>query len=158
MESGALDDLDASLLRTLTNAPRASTVRLAETTGVSVPTARRRIDRLVARGAVRTTAIVDPAVLGFRLNAGVALTVPPHALPAVGEVLGRDPHVHGAVATTGSTNLFAAVFCTDEADLYRFTTDVLGALPVTAAQVNIVTRTVKRANVEPWAGAPAFVS
>lgn len=67
-----------------------------------------------------------------------------------------DPQVHGVFATSGLTNLMAAVFCPDHGGLYRFVTDTLGPLGVGRAETVIVARAVKRAGVPlrpPGAGA-----
>lgn len=49
------------------------------------------------------------------------------------------------LATSGPTNLMAAVFCPDHPALYRFQTEVLGPLGVRRVETAVVARAVERA-------------
>ncbi|MFF3067188.1 Lrp/AsnC family transcriptional regulator [Kitasatospora sp. NPDC057936] len=141
------DELDHALLARLTEDARQSHAALAEAVGAPESTVRRRLHRLDESGLLRTHATVDPRLLGLAVDANLWLDVPPGRLAETGAALARHPHVHGVLATSGPTNLMAAVFCRDHAGLYRFVTDTLGPLGVTRAETAIVARAVKRAGV-----------
>ncbi|MER8182808.1 Lrp/AsnC family transcriptional regulator [Kitasatospora sp. NPDC094015] len=141
------DGLDHRLLAALAEDARQSHAALGARVDAPESTVRRRLHRLAAGGLLRTHATVDPRLLGMTVDANLWLAVPPGRLAAVGEALARHPQVHGVLATSGPANLMAAVFCTDHAGLYRFTTETLGPLGVDRAEIAIVARAVKRAGV-----------
>jgi len=146
-EPPALDALDRRLLDLLTGDARQAHAALAAASGAPESTVRRRLSRLAAGGLLRTHATVDPRLMGMAVDANLWLDVPPGRLAAVGAALAGQPQVHGAAATSGPSNLMAAVFCADHEALYRFTTEVLGPLGVTRVETAIVARAVKRAGV-----------
>ncbi|GLZ40834.1 Lrp/AsnC family transcriptional regulator [Actinokineospora sp. NBRC 105648] len=136
------DRLDLLILDALTDDARTGPAELAAAVGAPESTTRRRVDRLAAAGLVRTCVVADPRAFGFHVDANVWLTVPPGRLDELGKALARNTSVHGVLATTGATNLMAAVFCRDLPDLYRFVT---GLTDVPAAEVTVVGSAVKRA-------------
>ncbi len=143
----ALDALDHRLLDALGVDARRSHAALAAALQVPESTVRRRLHRLGAGGLLRTHVSVDPRLVGAAVDANLWLDVEPGRLAATGEALARHPQVHGVLATSGPSNLMAAVFCPDHAALYRFQTGVLGPLGVRRVETAIVARAVKRAGV-----------
>ncbi|GAA4847111.1 Lrp/AsnC family transcriptional regulator [Kitasatospora terrestris] len=141
------DALDGRLLELLALDARQSAAALAAVLDEPESTVRRRLHRLGDGGLLRTHATVDPRHLGMAVDANLWLDVPPGRLAEVGAALAARPQVHGVLATSGPTNLMAAVFCEDHAALYRFTTEVLGPLGINRAETAIVARAVKRAGV-----------
>ncbi|MGW5719624.1 Lrp/AsnC family transcriptional regulator [Amycolatopsis sp. NPDC003865] len=137
-EDVPLDDLDRRLLRRLAADARLGPGELAGEAPES--TVRRRIERLAAAGRLRTYANIDVEALGLAVDANVWMTVPPGRLDEVGRRLATHPMVHGTLATTGVTNLMAAVWCRDLAGLYGFVT----SLDVPSAEVTVVAKAVKR--------------
>ncbi|MQS12042.1 Lrp/AsnC family transcriptional regulator [Streptomyces kaniharaensis] len=142
-----LDELDRALLARLAEDARQPHAALAAAVGAPESTVRRRLHRLDDAGLLRTHATVDPRLLGMAVDANLWLDVPPGRLAEVGTALARHPQVHGVLATSGPTNLMAAVFCPDHGGLYRFLTDTLGPFGVIRAETAIVARAIKRAGV-----------
>jgi DNA-binding Lrp family transcriptional regulator len=105
---------------------------------------RRRIARLAASGRLVTQVVVDPRRLGLAIDANVMMRVPPDHLDAAGRTLAAHPAVHGALATTGTTNLHVAVWLRDLAALYRFVTEDIGGLGIGGTETVIVGKAVKR--------------
>ncbi|MBW4719710.1 Lrp/AsnC family transcriptional regulator [Saccharothrix obliqua] len=138
------DDLDRNLLDRLTTDARTGPGPLAAASGVPESTVRRRLDRLTAGGHVRTYTVADPRLFGLTVDANVWMTVPPGRLDALGRRLAEHPMVHGTLATTGPTNLTAAVFCRDLPALYEFVT---GLHDIPSAEVTVVGSAVKRAGL-----------
>lgn len=69
-----LDRLDHQILECLLAEGRSTYARVGDQVGLSTAAAKRRVDRLVARGVIRGfTAVVDPQVLGWNLEAHVAI-------------------------------------------------------------------------------------
>ncbi|SEF29295.1 DNA-binding transcriptional regulator, Lrp family [Amycolatopsis pretoriensis] len=137
-EDVTLDELARRLLDRLTADARLGPGELAGEAPES--TVRRRIERLTAAGRLRTYANIDVRALGLEIDANVWMTVPPGRLDEVGRTLATHPMVHGTLATTGVTNLMAAVWCRDLAALYGFVT----SLDVPSAEVTVVAKAVKR--------------
>lgn len=140
----AYDELDRAVLTELTADARAAAATVAARTGQPESTVRRRIARLVGEGRLLTQVAVDVRLLGLAIDANVMLEVPPDRLDAAGRALAAHPAVHGAFATTGSFNLYAAVWVRDLAALYRFVSDDLGGLGISRMETVIVGQSVKR--------------
>lgn len=141
-----LDDSDRPLLRALFQDGRASYPMLAAATGWSESTVARRIETLRAAGLLHFDVDVDERALGFRLEARLWASVPPSHLAETGEALASHPEVAFCAATTGRTNLLAAVVCRDGRDFYRYLTDRVGALSqVREVETAPLMRTMKRA-------------
>ena len=102
---------------------------LAGRVGAGESTVARRVDSMVARGCLRFRTLVEPGLLGFAVEFMLWLDVEPAHLEAAGRQLARDPGVKYLSATAGRFNLCGQVSLRHFADLYRFTTDVVGALP-----------------------------
>jgi DNA-binding Lrp family transcriptional regulator len=142
------DALESALLAVLAQDARMPTGELAARVDAPASTVRRRLAALRGAGRLRTHATVDPRLLGMAVDATVWMQVAPGNLEAVGTALAREDCVHGVVATTGSTNLMATVFCRDLDALYAFLAGPLAALPVVSSETTLVGRVVKRAGVE----------
>ncbi|MGW4799731.1 Lrp/AsnC family transcriptional regulator [Nonomuraea sp. MG754425] len=137
---------DQVLLDELSRDGRAGHAALAAATGWSESTVRRRMEQLVAAGVLYFDTDVLPAVLGYRAEAQLWMSVPPADLDATGRALAGHEEVAFAGATTGPTNLTASIVCRDDAALYRYLTDRLGALPaIRHIETAPIIRTIKRA-------------
>ena len=69
-----MDDIDRQLVSRLVRDGREPYADLARAVGLSLSATKRRVDRLVADGAIRGfTAVVDPVVMGWALSASVEL-------------------------------------------------------------------------------------
>jgi DNA-binding Lrp family transcriptional regulator len=117
------------MLAVLARDGRASHRELAKAAHTSESTVRRRLEHLLASGAVTIQVEVDEAILGFSVQANLWLNVAPAELAAVGATLANHPEVPFVAATTGPTNLMASVVCRDTHQLYRYLTERIGALP-----------------------------
>jgi DNA-binding Lrp family transcriptional regulator len=136
---------DPQIRNLLASNARMPLAELARRTGLPISTLRRRVERLEANGLLRTVAIVDRMALGLGVDANISMHVPPALIDAVGHRLATSPGVHGAAATTGEPNMFAAVYSVDLPGLHDFVIGTLGPLGVTAAEVNLVRTSVKQA-------------
>jgi DNA-binding Lrp family transcriptional regulator len=87
---------------------------------------------------------VDPRRLGLTVDAAVSMKVRPAELDAAGRALAAHPAVHGALATTGAHNLYAALWLKDLGHLYEFITGTLAELNVDSVDTMLVGRAVKR--------------
>jgi DNA-binding Lrp family transcriptional regulator len=137
---------DDRLLEVLAHDGRAGYPRLAAVTGWSESTVRRRLEHLLASGAVYCDVDVDATILGYRAHAILWLTVAPAKLATVGAALAEHPEIAWAAATTGTTNLAASAVCRDMDALYEYLTGRVGILDgVQQVETAPVIRVIKRA-------------
>lgn len=111
---------DDRLVGALEQDGRASVVSLAATTGWSPSATRRRIAALVDSGALYFDVDVDQTLVDLRMRAILWLQVPVDRLDTAGRALAVHPEVGYAAATTGPTNLYAAVSCRTPEALYSY--------------------------------------
>jgi DNA-binding Lrp family transcriptional regulator len=137
---------DEALMSELARDGRASYAELAEATHWHESTVRRRVEELRAAGVLYLDVDVDEAVFGIKTQATLWLSVTPARLASVGSALAQHREVPFAAATTGSSNLMAAVLCWDDQALYRYLTERIAGLDgVTALEVVPTIRNIKRA-------------
>ncbi|MEV7356242.1 Lrp/AsnC family transcriptional regulator [Kitasatospora sp. NPDC091276] len=140
-----LNDLDHTLLAALARDGRTTYAALAAEARCHESTVRRRIAHLRAAGALFFVVDVDERLLGSPTTTAIWMSVRPSHLAAVGAALAEHPEVAYAAATTGRTNLLAAVLCPDDEYLYDYLTDRLGALPgIDTVETAPIVRTLKR--------------
>jgi DNA-binding Lrp family transcriptional regulator len=114
-----VDTLDRSIIDRLRLNSRASHGDIGETVGLSASAVKRRVDKLVARGVIRSFTIhVDPAVDGLDTEAYVELfcrgTVAPRELQ---RILATVPEVVDAGTVTGSADAIVHMRARDIASL-----------------------------------------
>ncbi|MEU3501327.1 AsnC family transcriptional regulator [Streptomyces hundungensis] len=149
-----LDDGDRTLLALLAADGRAGFEELAEATGWSPTTVRRRMTELREHGVLYLDLDVDWRMFGAHARTLLWLSVAPAHLEEAGHALAGHPEIAFAAATTGPTNLYASVVCGDQRELYRYlTTGVAGLPSITHVETAPVIRTIKRA-APTWGSAP----
>jgi DNA-binding Lrp family transcriptional regulator len=117
----AMDDIDSAIIEVLLSDGRATYARIGGAVGLSVAATKRRIDRLLRDNVIRGfTAVVDPQVLGWTLEAQVQLftngTVP---FPTMRRDLERLPEVIEASTVSGSADAVLRVVAADVVQLER---------------------------------------
>ncbi|MQS14946.1 AsnC family transcriptional regulator [Streptomyces kaniharaensis] len=145
-----LDDSDRALICALHHDGRTALGDLAAATGRTPATVARRLAELRADGTVFLDVELDPRLLGVGLQALLWMTVAPAHLDRVARALTHHRELAFVAATTGPTNLAATALCADPADLHRYLTHHLAALPgITALESAPVLRTLKSAGPVP---------
>ena len=89
----------------------------------------RALERLVARGVLHFRTLVEPALLGYQAEFMVWLSIEPDQLDAAGRQLARHPGTKFLAAATGRFNLVGHMVLPRRTDLFRYTGEVIGALP-----------------------------
>lgn len=80
MENQHIDRTDREILALLANNARLSNKELAARVGLAPSSCHERVRRLVANGAVQGFhAVVNPAVLGYGIEAMIAVRIPQHS-------------------------------------------------------------------------------
>lgn len=114
-----MDQLDRSILDILKANGRASYAEIGDTVRLSASAAKRRVDRLVEDGVIRSFTIdVDPVLEGMGTEAYVELfcrgTVSPHDLR---RILSSVPEVVDAATITGEADAIVHIRSHDVASL-----------------------------------------
>lgn len=113
-----IDDLDAALLRTLREKPRAGDLELSRSTGAARATVQSRLRKLAAAGVIRDwVPTLDPAAGGYPVQAFVTLEISQGALEEVRADLLAIPQVLEAYVTTGSFDVVCKVATASHAQL-----------------------------------------
>lgn len=97
-----LDDIDRRMVETLVEDARISLKELAQRVGLSSPSASERLKRLEERGVIRGfTVDVDPAALGYTLQAIVRIRPLPGKLHVVQDLIQQIPQFSECDKVTG---------------------------------------------------------
>jgi DNA-binding Lrp family transcriptional regulator len=121
-----IDAVDREILTLLVEDGRRTFGNVAERVGLTAPSVKRRVDRLLASGALEGfTAVVDHGALGWDTEALVELFFRPGTtLDEVAETLRGHPEVAEAWSVTGEADALARVRTKDNADLERLIIDL----------------------------------
>lgn len=120
------DDIDAAILCALVRHPDATNLAIAEATGLARNTVRARLARYAAEDTLRPIdRRIDPAFLGFPLQAFIMATVRQRKLTAISEALGEVPEVLEVHGLAGVADLLVHVVARDADDLYRIAGRIL---------------------------------
>ncbi|MGW4249269.1 Lrp/AsnC family transcriptional regulator, partial [Nocardia sp. NPDC004722] len=120
---------DEAMLAILARDGRAPYAQLAAATGWSATRVARRMNELTESGVLYFDLDFALELMGYTARAALWLKVHPGHLEEVGMAIAQYPEVAYLAAVTGTANLNISVVCRDNAHLYRFVTERLGALP-----------------------------
>jgi DNA-binding Lrp family transcriptional regulator len=123
-----LQDSDWPLVQALANDGRAPYRQLAARTHWHESTVRRRLEELIASGVLFFDLDLASDAFGIRSQALLWMSVAPANLRDVGQALASRPEFPFVAATTGSTNLVAALVCPDDRSLYEYLTGEMTGL------------------------------
>jgi len=144
----ALTDAEQRIVAHLMRDGRASLAELAGHADVSEPTAHRLLQHLVDRRALSFRVEVEPALVGFPVEAVISVQVRPQAVDALAAHLALDPNTRCLFGTSGASQLFWHVLCRDSLHLWDVVTRRLGELDgVLASEVGVVMRAYKRCGI-----------
>ena len=116
-----LDELDGRLIALFTDHPQIGVLGASRELGVARGTVQARLDRLLARGVIRSWAPqVDPSAMGYPVSAFCTLEIRQgRGHSPVVDHLSRIPEVLEAHTITGSGDLYIHIVARDNADLQR---------------------------------------
>ena len=123
-----LDSLDANLLALLDAEPRIGVLELSRRLAVARGTVQARLDKLIARGAIRGFGPdVSPEAIGFGVTSFVTLEISQrYGHTAVAEHLADIPEVLEAHTITGTGDLHCRIVARSNADLQRVIDQIVG--------------------------------
>lgn len=120
------DEIDAALLKALVDAPDATNLALSESTGLARNTVRARLARYESEHSLRSfERRIDPAFLGYPLEAFVFTTVKQRKLATISVDLEAVPEVLQVHGISGAGDLLVHVVARDTDDLYRIAGRIL---------------------------------
>jgi DNA-binding Lrp family transcriptional regulator len=118
---GVVDPIDEKIISCVVGDARSTYAEIGAVAGLSASAAKRRLDRLVASGAVRGfTALLDPGVLSWRTEAYVEVYCRGNPTPEeLRRVLLDLPEVVEACTVSGAADALLTVVVEDTAHLER---------------------------------------
>ncbi|HWD07398.1 MAG TPA: Lrp/AsnC family transcriptional regulator [Amycolatopsis sp.] len=139
--------VDRLLLKALAENGRRTTDELGRLCGVSEATARRRVDALRSEGLVVLRAVVEPALLGFPVEALVWLHSAPSSSEALGRALHGAPAVRWAIESAGHCTFVVDLVAADRAALRELVTASQWSQFVDHYEISTVLESLKRSAV-----------
>jgi Lrp/AsnC family transcriptional regulator for asnA, asnC and gidA len=125
-----IDQTDREIVRQLLADGRMPSAEIARRVGAITERAvRYRIDRLIAEGVIKVSAIVSPKALGFTVTGDISLEVESGHVQEVARRVAKFDCVGYVAFATGEKDVSVQVYTRSNDELYRFATEVLGTLP-----------------------------
>jgi DNA-binding Lrp family transcriptional regulator len=140
-----LDAVDTRILGALVSDGRRTYADVAGEVGISETVVGRRIQALAASKQLSFVAMVDPATLGFEVEAMLHLRVELDKLDETARAVAAMSETRYVSATSGDSDLIMDVVLKDTATMYEFVSRSLGSLPgIRDVEIDIVLESVKR--------------
>lgn len=116
-----MDDLDRNLIEVLLGDGRATYAVIGDIIGLSAPAVKRRMDRLIATGAIRGfTTVIAPEQLGWTTEAYVELYCTGNVSPEeLRRTLLQIPEVHSASTVSGKADALLHILASNVGHLER---------------------------------------
>ena len=145
VRTAPLGQLDRDLLVALGKDGRASYAALAEMTGTSQPTARRRVDRLISSGAVLLRTEVAAPLAGWPVSVVMWANAPAGHLDEVAAKIGALRHVRLCATLASTPSLVVVAWLASLDELHRFEQSLVqGVSGLEVLDRSVVLRAVKR--------------
>jgi Lrp/AsnC family transcriptional regulator for asnA, asnC and gidA len=139
-----LDDVDRHIMKLLRHDGRLSYAHIARTVGLSEPTVRKRIDRLVHAGAIINAARINPAPIGFPIDAMIGINVVRGKVKEVGRKLAAMENVAYVAYVAGNFDIIIEAFLPHTEGLFKFLNEDLDRIDgIASTQTWNVLRTEK---------------
>lgn len=140
-----MDEVDRELMCALGEDGRASYAALAAATGISQPTARRRVERLIGSGAVLMRTEVAAPLAGLPLMVVLSADAPAGRLDDAAARLGRLRQVRLSATLAGTPSLLVVAWLASLEEVHQFEQELAHVVPdVAVVDRLVVLRAVKR--------------
>ena len=124
------DAIDRAIVDLLLQDGRMSCGEMARKIGdISERSVRYRLDRLIQRGIIAVSAVVNPKALGYPVTADVFIEVEPGRILEVAHKTAEFDQVSYVACSTGDRDVSIQIVARDNEELYNFVTQVLGKVP-----------------------------
>jgi DNA-binding Lrp family transcriptional regulator len=145
----SLDELDYQIIRLLHADARAGAADIARQAGANERTVRKRIERLLADGVIRLTAILDPEAFGYLTAADIFIESDPALEPAILKKLMAMPEVTYVALGQETNEISIEARFKDNKELREFLGRTLPGIPgVTVTRYALVPRILR--NIDEW--------
>jgi DNA-binding Lrp family transcriptional regulator len=144
-----LDQLDYDIIQALHTDARVAASEIARQTGTNERTVRKRVDRLVAEGVIRLTAVLNPQAFGYVTAADILLDADPEQEDNILKKLMSMPEITYIAFGQGSTEMSIEARFKDNDALREFIRRSLPAIPgLTVTRYALVPRILR--NIDEW--------
>jgi Lrp/AsnC family transcriptional regulator for asnA, asnC and gidA len=124
------DKTDLQIIELLMEDGRMPAAEIARRIGnTSERAVRYRIDRMVADGLIRISAVANPRKFGYSVVADVFVEVEPPQIQDVVNRLAAFDFVTYLACSIGEQDISVQVVAKDTAEVYRIATEVIGKMP-----------------------------
>ena len=123
-----IDAFDRELIGLLQQDGRASYQEMADATGLSAATVRRRVENLIGSGLLTISAVPNWSRLGLNFTAFVGIQVDLKYLDNVAQELAKMKEFYWVAMTTGEFDLLGEVFFQSDAEVAAFVTEQVASI------------------------------
>ena len=124
-----MDELDQKILNKLRIDSSLKSEQLADSLNVTGRTIRRRLSVMKKKGEVKTIAVLNPVLLGFKGWSKIGIKVEPGAAASVEEHLLKLPYVYFATRCFGAFDFFIGGYFDSQEQLAYFVNMQLAMIP-----------------------------
>lgn len=143
------DALDYQIITELRKDARVSASDIARKVSANERTIRKRIDRLVELGAVRLTAVVDPATFGYNISVDIFLEVETTREKEILEQFKTMPYITYIAFGEGSKDLSIEARFKDSTEMSTFLRHTLTEIPGVTVTGHALVPGILR-NIDEW--------
>jgi Lrp/AsnC family transcriptional regulator for asnA, asnC and gidA len=141
-----LDEVDRQIIAVLQRNGRVSNVEIARELGLAEATVRKRMERLLAKGAIRVVAVTNPDRLGYTTRVFIGIETNLGQVEMLAERLAAIPEICSVSIVTGTYDVMIEVVLPSSDNLLSFLLDQVAVLPgVKRTETCHVLKTIKRA-------------
>jgi len=125
-----IDKIDAQIINLLVDDGRISCAEIARRiSNISERSVRYRMERMHEEGLIQITAVVNTKLLGYSVVADVWLEVESDAILDVARKMTHYDCISYVACGIGEPDISVQVLARDNAEVYRFVTEVIGKTP-----------------------------
>jgi Lrp/AsnC family transcriptional regulator, regulator for asnA, asnC and gidA len=140
-----IDEVDNKIVNLLMKDGRMSAAQIArQIDNISERAVRYRIDRMIADGLFRVSAIINPKAVGYSVIADVFIQVESGHINKVAEILTGYDCVSYVACSIGEKDISVQVVAHSTDEIYSIVTEIIGQIPgVIKTTTSIVPRILK---------------
>ena len=124
-----LDETDLALIKELEMHPRQSVTDLTRKLALSRTLVNRKLQTLLEQDIIKVINVVNPAAIGFAIQASVLIKADLSKISAVAGALMLDTRVHQLSVVSGRFNLWVWAIFRDLGEMTEFVKNTLGNIP-----------------------------
>jgi len=123
------DKIDKLIVDVLLEDGRKPSSEIARLISVSERSVRYRMDRLIEKGIINISAVVNPKTLGFSVVADIFIEVEPRSIFETAKKIAGFEQVTYVACSIGDRDISVQIVSHDTDELYNFVTEVISKIP-----------------------------